>query len=131
MTVNRTLKMPAYRYKKNPQHTVGDVDGVPFYENEYEFLVNQRSAEDYRTIKAWVDTELMPFMTRKSINERHSSYGLKHVAESELGFYVSNGDIKLALLENGVPFKAEFGSPNPMYPLSERFYKSENRGRRR
>ena len=86
-------------------------------------LINKRDAEDYLRIKSWVDTELMPYMTLKSINERHSSYGLKHIAEREVGFYVSNGDIKLALLENGVPFKAYQGSPNPSYPISQKFYR--------
>jgi hypothetical protein len=30
-----------------------------------------------------------------------SSYTLKHVAESDLGFYVGNGEIKGAMLEAG------------------------------
>jgi len=108
-------------FKKNG--TFGYYDGVPFLRGEYEFLL-ARNPGDYRRVKAWVDGKLMPFITRKSFNTRHTSYGLKHVAEKELGFYVSNGEIKLALLENGVPFDGGvLGSPNPHYPLSENFFK--------
>jgi len=110
-------------------HKIGRIDDVPFYESEYEHLLNHRSVGDYEKIKEWVNTELMPFMIRKKINDCHSSYGLKHVAENELGFYVSNGDIKLILLENGMPFKAYPGSPNTSYPLSQKFYKVKGKNR--
>lgn len=97
----------------------GHIDGVPFFQKEYEHLLGQ-SIEKFEVIKEWVDTELMPHMTRHSINENYTSYNLKHTAEKELGFYVCNSDIKYALLENDVPFKVDV---NPSYPLSENFYK--------
>ena len=100
------------------------IDGVPFYQDEYDFLINKRTEEEYQAIKEWVETELMPHMTRMTINENHSSYGLKHVAEKELGFYVSNGDIKLVLLEKGVQYKSCPNNPNTSYPLSEQFFKT-------
>ena len=122
MEMSRTFVPQSIRHISGLDAPIGHVDGVPFTEWEYNFLI-ERKADEYQQIRAWVDTELMPYMTRKSINERHNSYGLKHIAEEELGFYVSNGDIKLALLENGVPFKSYPGSPNTAYPLSQRFYK--------
>jgi len=127
MTLNRTFNKTSRRSEK-PGNLIGYLDGVPFYVDEYEFLLGRRP-EDYIIIKDWVDNKLMPFMTRKSFNERHTSYGLKHIAEKELGFYVSNGDIKLALMENNVPFKEYPGSPNVSYPLSQWFYKAEERQR--
>lgn len=123
MVLNRVFETSKLRMDRH--YKIGYVDGVPFYESEYDLLL-QRKIEDYNKIKEWVDTELMPYMTRKSFNERHSSYGLKHTAENELGFYVSNGDIKLILLEKGVPFKFEPGSPNTVYPLSQMFYRRKN-----
>lgn len=41
----------------------------------------------------------------KAINTRWSSYDLKHMAQSMLGFYVSNADIKKTMLECG--FRAD------------------------
>lgn len=46
----------------------------------------------------WVKTHLTP---RKTINKRHSSYGLKHYFEDDKqhgGFYVTNGAFKGAML---------------------------------
>ena len=123
MTLDRDFVSSSLPTGTEWDRRIGHIDGVPFYENEYDFLINNRDVDDYQQIKSWVDTELMPYMTLKSINERHSSYGLKHVAERDVGFYVSNGDIKLALLENGVPFKAYPGSPNISYPISQKFYR--------
>ena len=125
--------MELYKSFSHARNTVngviGFIDGVPFYKSEYEFLRDRRTAEEYQLIKAWVVGELMPFMRRKYINEHHSSYGLKHTAQRELGMYVTNGDIKLALLELGVRFKKYPGSPNVCYPLSKRFYSVEGKGR--
>ena len=122
--------VPTRYQSKNTGHGYNPIFGfvgkVPFYQNEYEFLL-ERLPEDYQKIKEWVEKELMPYMTRKSINELHHSYGLKHVAEKQIGFYVSNGDIKLALMEEGVPFKAYYRDPYVSYPLSERFYRDRMR----
>jgi len=109
--------------KEANRQIFGFMDNVPFYQNEYEFLL-ERLPEDYQKIKEWVERELMPYMTRKTINVWHTSYGLKHDAEKELDFYVSNGDIKLILLEKGVPFMYRYRSPYVSYPLSERFYRN-------
>ena len=118
------------KFLRDIKHEIGYIDDVPFYQCEYDFLL-KRDADEYKQIKKWVDTKLMPYMTRKSINMHHSSYGLKHTAENEIGFYVSNGDIKLILLENGVSFWKEPGNPNVAYPISQKFYRSKERKERR
>ena len=107
---------------------IGFMDNVPFYQNEYEFLL-ERHPDDYQKIKEWVERELMPYMTKKMINGGPTSYSLKYEAEKDLHFYVCNSDIKFALLEKNVPFKSYNFSPNVSYPLSERFYKDRRRRR--
>lgn len=44
---------------------------------------------------------------RKNINEDISSYGLKHLFEKELVFYVSNSDCKKAMTECGFNAKKQ------------------------
>jgi hypothetical protein len=47
-------------------------------------------------IIGWIKTNLKE---RKKINNSVSSYGLKHRCERDLGFYVSNIDIKICMKE--------------------------------
>jgi hypothetical protein len=46
----------------------------------------------------WIDLVLYPAVT---IWRDTTSYGLKHAAEDDLGFYISNGQFKGAMLEAG------------------------------
>jgi hypothetical protein len=46
----------------------------------------------------WIDLVLYPAVT---VWRDATSYGLKHAAESDLGFYVSNGQFKGAMIEAG------------------------------
>lgn len=60
--------------------------------------------------------EILPYMTRKTLNMKHTAYGLKHIAESEIGRYVSQNELQRTL--------AKFGYPvNDFYPISQNFYK--------
>jgi len=127
MEVHREFELPecgaleSYMYGDDP---LGTVSGVPFYRSEYDFLVNSRAEADYIVIKNWVDTELMPFMTRKTVNKRHnSSYWLKHVAERELGFYVSSADIRYALIENCINSWTPRRESHAYYPINYKFAK--------
>ena len=77
-----------------------------------ETLNDQQRAE----LREWISANLQPM---KTINRRHTSYGLKHLAESRLGFYVSNDDMKAAMVACG--FEAEQVSElNCSYNVSER-----------
>jgi hypothetical protein len=49
-------------------------------------------------ILSWVEQNLRP---RKTVCYQHSSYGLKHICEKAVGFYVSNGEMKGAMLKAG------------------------------
>jgi hypothetical protein len=46
----------------------------------------------------WIDLVLYPAAT---VWRDATSYGLKHAAEDDLGFYISNGQFKGAMLEAG------------------------------
>ncbi len=66
----------------------------------------------------------------QSINKRHSSYGLKHLAErrakrlsnNEVN-YISNGALILAMVDAGFRFVREGDSPNVCFNVSERAIK--------
>lgn len=53
----------------------------------------------------------------KTINKRHSSYGLKHMAEKEIG-YITNGAFICAALFCGFKFKVS--GPNAHFNISEK-----------
>jgi hypothetical protein len=67
--------------------------------NEFEKL----SEEEKLTVASWIATYLDPI---KSFNEKHRSYGMKHLFErSEEGFYISNGAFKGAMVDCGFKVK--------------------------
>lgn len=45
------------------------------------------------------------FERRKNINHKHSSYGLKHIVEKELGFYISNGEFIAGMILDHYEYK--------------------------
>ena len=59
----------------------------------------------------------------KNINYKHSSYGLKHIAENDIG-YITNGVFIAAAIHCGFEFKTEFGSPNVCFNMSEKSIKN-------
>lgn len=71
------------------------ITGKCFYAEEW---WNKLSKEEQNKIREWVRTELKPI---KSLNKKHSSYGLKHMCEKMVGFYVSNDMMKKALILEG------------------------------
>lgn len=56
----------------------------------------------------------------KTINKRHTSYGLKHMAEKEIG-YITNGAFICAAVFCGFDFKAS--GPNAHFNISEKSLK--------
>ncbi len=55
-----------------------------------------------------------------TINNHHSSYGLKHMVEQDLGEYVSNGVFIAAAIHCGFPYKIVTDSPNVYFGISEK-----------
>jgi hypothetical protein len=56
----------------------------------------------------------------KTINDRHSSYCLKHMAAHDLGQYVANGVFIAAAVHCGFPYRLFPGSANVRFGISER-----------
>lgn len=104
---------------------VNDTEFVCQTEEFNEYIIN--CPEDHwNKVEQWIDEKLIPYMTRKSINyNTHSSYGLKHVCENEIGDYVANVQIMYILALKNVPCGASrltyYYGLNLHYPLSMDF----------
>lgn len=61
----------------------------------------------------------------KTINRKHTSYGLKHIVEKDIG-YVSNGVFIAAAIHCGFDFKHD-DTPNVMFNMSEKSIKEKDR----
>jgi hypothetical protein len=61
----------------------------------------------------------------KTVNRRRSSYGLKHVAEKEVG-YITNGAFIAAAIHCGFPYRVDLHSPNVGFGISERSLRVES-----
>lgn len=59
----------------------------------------------------------------KTINKRYSSYGLKHLAERDIG-YITNGTFIAAAIHCGFQFWRRERSPNVYFNMSERSLKA-------
>jgi len=73
------------------------------------------SAESCTRICGWLSSR----GKIKTINKRHSSYGLKHMAEKEIG-YVTNGAFITAAIHCGFPYELIPGDPNVFFGISEK-----------
>ena len=81
------------------------------------------SIEDVIWTVEWLRSNVEPI---KTINRRHSSYGLKHLAEKfSPNGYLSNGVFIAAAMIVGYPFKVD--PPNAMFGMSERSIKRLHR----
>lgn len=76
------------------------------------------------------DFAMACFPPIKSINTKHTSYGLKHIAERRAKIlsdnevnYITNGALILAMVDAGFEFRRKPGSPNVMFNVSERAIK--------
>jgi hypothetical protein len=74
----------------------------------------QRGAE-FDAVRAWIWRHLNAIRT---MNRRHSSYGLKHIAERELGHYISNGLFIAAMA--GAGFRVQPVGHNAHFNVSEK-----------
>lgn len=62
----------------------------------------------------------------KGINTRHNSYGLKHIAETEIG-YITNGVFIAAAILLGFDYRIINGGPNVAFNMSESSIKAIRR----
>lgn len=86
---------------------------------------NRLIVRDQAILKNWIATKLDRI---KTINRRHTSYGLKHYFSNDGNFYITNGMFKGAVLDMG--FKIDNKSNlNWCINVSERSITTlENRG---
>ena len=61
-------------------------------------LLNKLDSESAQTVLNWVHCNIHP---RKTVNPFHSSYGLKHLLEHDVGFYLTNNQFKDAMFRCG------------------------------
>lgn len=79
---------------------------------------SESKTKNVEKVIEWIEKNIIYI---KTINRKHSSYGIKHLIEEDLGSYVSNYDVKYAFAILGVKGVGE--SINYYYPISEKCYK--------
>jgi len=65
---------------------------------------------EVKNAKFWINEGFA--RPRKTINKNISSYGLKHLAERQVGSYISNEALIQAMLESGFRAQQIRGTPN-------------------
>lgn len=88
--------------------------GYHYEEKDWKELNNEQRIK----VIEWIREKFTPI---KRINRNHSSYGIKHWCESDLGFYVSNNVIKKALILEG--YKCDTSRINWFFNISEKCFK--------
>lgn len=79
----------------------------------------RRSASTVAAAVEWLRENVEPTRT---INQKHTSYGIKHVAEKDVG-YITNGVFIAAGIIAGYPYEIVPGSPNVPFGMSEKSLK--------
>jgi hypothetical protein len=74
----------------------------------------------------WLRENIAP---TKTINKRHTSYGLKHVAEHDIG-YITNGVFIAAGIITGYPYEILPFFPNVPFGMSEKSFREASLRRR-
>jgi hypothetical protein len=67
----------------------------PFFDDE---LLTDEDKETQKKVLKWIKQHCI---RTKTINRRHSSYGLKHILERDTGIYLTNNQFKHAMLIEG------------------------------
>jgi hypothetical protein len=70
----------------------------------------EASPVEVKNAKFWINEGFA--RPRKTINKNISSYGLKHLAERQVGSYISNEAMIQAMLESGFRAQQISGTPN-------------------
>ena len=79
----------------------------------------RNSAERVAATVEWLRQNVEPI---KTINRKHTSYGIKHIAEKDIG-YITNGVFIAAAVIAGYPYEIVPGSPNVPFGMSEKSLK--------
>ena len=79
--------------------------------------------KEHNRLLSFIDINIAPYMNLKTYNKRFTSYKLKRVIEKNIGFYISNYELKLAMAERGFSGEYSGSSINCNYKLSQAQYK--------
>lgn len=71
---------------------------LPYPEGEDDELLDDMSPLEQEIVLLWISERLSP---RKTVNDRHTSYGLKHCLEHDTGVYMTNNTFKDAMIRCG------------------------------
>ena len=77
-----------------------------------------QSADRVEAARLWISR----FSKLKNINKNGSSYGLKHIAEREIG-YITNGELIAAALMEG--FDVMIEGPNGYFNISQKAWQTK------
>ncbi|MCD5464873.1 hypothetical protein LOB94_03635 [Lactobacillus delbrueckii subsp. bulgaricus] len=78
--------------KNGRPYTYGHSDGKDWADDA---LITDKSPEVQKKVFDWIKENIVP---RKTPNDKHSSYGLKHYLEHDIGIYLTNNEFKDAML---------------------------------
>jgi hypothetical protein len=100
---------------KSDRRTLGyDYDGLP------EELLEEDVLKQFETCKRW----LSEVLRIKTFNQKHTSYGYKHMVERWANRYVCNGAFIAAAIALKIPIQRSHPrSPNVLLPISEKWVK--------
>lgn len=100
-----------------------NVNGQDVYiriDDEIDYIVDNETIE---LVLEWVKKYIRPY-EQVHINYSHSSYGLKHIVEENLGIYVNNGVLKIAMAKLGFGISHRDSYLNPSYNIDEKFFRA-------
>ena len=108
---------------------MGDDRKLPKEKREAKFMEDRKalraSVEDVERTVNWLRTNVASI---KTLNSRRSSYGIKHVAERDIG-YITNGVLIAAGVMTGYSYRLllDWDSPNVHFGMSEKSLKAIER----
>ena len=100
-----------------------NVNGQDVYiriDDEIDYIVDNETIE---LVLEWVKKYIRPY-EQCNINYSHSSYGLKHIVEENIGMYVNNGVFKVAMAKLGFGISHKYSYLNPSYNIDEKFFRA-------
>lgn len=69
-----------------------------------DFMFSENHSEKSIKLSDWIKENTYP---KRTLNEDASSYRVKHLAEEDLGFYITNDQLKYRMDEVGIPHNWE------------------------
>ena len=87
-------------------------EAVAKFRSDRKTIRDPRSLAQFTVGRGW----LRQFSKLRSLNQRGSSYGLKHIAEHDIG-YVTNGVFIAAAIAEGFKVQREGNSPNALFNI--------------